>query len=128
MIEKVLSGQYPLVLLGGEDATRPFMYVDDAINATIIVLKAAIEKNKKVINNDFNIGPKKATKILDLAKMIWELLGDGRPFAYEVQATKADTSKRRELDPERIYSLGWKESVSLEDGIQKTAEWVKNRK
>jgi UDP-glucose 4-epimerase len=128
LIEKVLSGQYPLVLLGGKGATRPFTYVDDAVDATVMLVKAAVAKDERVMNTDFNIGPGEATKIVDLAELVWSLLGDGRPFQHEIQSTRADTSVRRELDPAKIYALGWKEKVSLEKGILQTAEWIRERK
>ncbi|MDP3725649.1 MAG: NAD(P)-dependent oxidoreductase [bacterium] len=129
LIEKVLSGQYPLKLLGGEDATRPFTYVDDAVRATVMLVKRVLAGDERVMNTDFNIGPGKATQILDLAKKIWELFGDGRPFRYEVEKTNASTSVRREMNPGKIRSIvGWQEKISLEDGILKTAEWIKSRK
>lgn len=129
LIEKVLNGQYPLKLLGGKGATRPFTYVDDAVLATVMIVKRVLMKDPDVLNNDFNIGPGVATKIIDLAELIWGLLGDERPFKYEVEDTGADTSKRREMNPHKIRSvIKWQEKVSLKEGILKTAEWVRKRK
>ncbi|OGI80215.1 hypothetical protein A2W43_01075 [Candidatus Nomurabacteria bacterium RIFCSPHIGHO2_12_40_11] len=127
LIEKVLRGQYPLELLGKPEATRPFTYIDDAVEATKMVVEKAIEGDTQVLNNDFDIGPKEATRIIDLAQLIWKLLGDGRKFEYIVKETKFDTSIRREMDPTKIETLlGWKPNIKLEDGILKTAEWIKN--
>lgn len=129
LMEKVLSGQYPLRLLGGLEATRPFTYIDDAVHAIVMITKKTLEKDSRVLNNDFNIGPSRATRILDLAELIWRLLGDGRPFKYEVEDTKADTSLRREINPEKIKSIiGWEPQISLEEGIKRTAEWMKSQK
>ena len=126
LIEKVLSGQYPMVLLGNPQATRPFTFVDDAVDVTIKIVEEAMKGNSRVINDDFNIGIDKATKILDLAKIIWRLLGDGRPFKYEIEETFAITSVRREMDATKIEEIiGWQPKVSLLEGILKTAEWVK---
>ena len=128
LIEKVLKEQYPLELLGDPEATRPFTYVDDAIDATVKIVKLTADKNEKVLNNDFNIGNKEHNKIVDLAKIIWGLLGDDRPFEYKQVETKAITAKRRELDPSKVNEIiGWEPQVSLEEGIEKTAEWIKNR-
>ena len=115
--------------MGGLEATRPFTYIDDAVEATVMVAKEVLLKNQKVMNTDFNIGPAKATKILDLAQKTWELLGDGRPFKYVVEDTNAVSAKKRELDPSKIRSvIGWETKVSLEDGIKKTAEWIKQQR
>ncbi len=114
--------------MGGLDATRPVTYVDDAVRATFQIVERALTDDEQVINNDFNIGPKEATKILDLAKIIWELLGDGRPFKYVVQETNANTAQRREMDPEKIEKIiSWRPETSLKEGILKTADWLKNR-
>ena len=129
LIDKVLSGQYPLVFLGSVEATRPFTYVDDAVDATVALVRKVLEGDTNVINNDFNIGPNEATKILDLGKRIWDLLGDGRPFEYQLEKSTAITADRREMIADKLVDVtGWQPKVSLDEGIQKTAEWIKNRK
>lgn len=129
LIEKVLAGQYPLELLGGEHATRPFTYVDDAVSATVALVERAIKRDKKIVGTDFNLGTSKATKIMDVARLIWELLGDKRPFKYVVKKTNAVTAERREMDAKKLtQAIDWKPKVSLRDGIAKTAEWVRRRR
>lgn len=129
LIEKALSGQYPIELLGGENATRPFTYVDDAVAATVAVVEKAVQRDTKIMNTDFNVGTSEATKIVDAAKLVWELLGDGRPFEYVVKETKAVTAVRREMIAEKLESAtGWRPTVSLREGILKTAEWIRRRR
>lgn len=128
LIEKVLGGQYPLELLGGEDATRPFTYVDDAVAATVAIVEKAVQRDSQVMNTDFNVGTSEATKIVDAAKLVWELLGDGRPFEYLVKETKAVTAVRREMIADKLeQATGWRPKVSLQEGILKTAEWIRRR-
>jgi nucleoside-diphosphate-sugar epimerase len=128
LLEKVLSGQYPLELLGGINDTRPFTYIDDAVDATVLLVEQLLQNNMKVINEDFNIGPKAATKILDLAELIWKLYGDSRPFEYVVRDVKTTTAKRREMDPRKIReAIGWEAAVSLEEGVKRTGEWMKGQ-
>jgi len=129
LIEKVLSGQYPLELLGGEDATRSFTYVDDAVAATVAIVEKAVQRDREVINTDFNVGTSEVTRIVDAAKLVWELLGDGKPFQYLVKETKAITAVRREMIAEKIErATGWHTTVSLREGILKTAEWIRRRR
>ena len=128
LIEKTLNGQYPLELLGNSGATRPFTYIDDAIEATFMIVERTLSNDGQVLNNDFNIGPKESLKIVDLAKIIWEILGDDRPFKYTVNKVKANTAVRREMDPEKKQKhIGWQPKTSLRDGIIKTAKWLKYR-
>ncbi len=129
LIEKVISGQYPLELLGGEDASRPFTYVDDAVAATVAIVEKAVQRDSEVMNTDFNVGTSEATKIVDAAKLVWELLGDGRQFEYVVKETEAVTAVRREMIAEKLErATGWHPTVSLREGILKTAEWIRRRR
>lgn len=128
LLEKVLSGQYPLELLGNPNATRPFTYVDDAIEATVDIVVRAAGGDKEVINDDFNIGNDSYYSILELSEIIWKKFGDGRTFSYVVKETKADTAMRREVDISKIKSrIGWSPKTSLEDGLVPTAMWIKDR-
>jgi nucleoside-diphosphate-sugar epimerase len=129
LLEKVISGQYPLELLGDPAATRPFTYVDDAVAATVEIVERAARNDESAKNTDFNIGNNKYYTILELAQVIWKMYGDGREFAYKVIETSANTALRREVDITKIKeTLGWEPKVSLEDGLKPTGEWIKRRR
>lgn len=129
LIEKIIvKKQDPLEILGNPEATRPFTYVDDAVDATVRLFHLMLNKDERVMNTDFNIGNPRALRILDLAKIIWDLLVDGKEFNYEIVKTNAVTAIRREVKPDKLIDItGWKPAVSLEDGILNTAEWIKSR-
>ena len=127
LIKKALAGQYPLELLGGEDATRPFTYIDDAVDASVMIVERALLRDGAVIGNDFNIGPREAKPIVDIARVIWDAAGTRDPFQYVVKSTDAITSVRREMIPDKIENIiGWKPKTDLHEGIAKTVEWIKN--
>lgn len=128
LIEKVVKDQYPIEVLGDPQSTRPFTYIDDAVEATFLITELALRNDKRVLNNDFNVGPREALKIVDLAKIIWEILGDDRPFKYKVLKTKAVTAKLREMNPQKVKEiLGWEPKIKLKEGIIQTAQWIKER-
>ena len=56
----------PLTIVGNGLQSRSFVHVSDVVNA---MLKAA---NSKVKNDIFNVGNKKSTKIIELAKLFRE--------------------------------------------------------
>lgn len=128
LIKKVLSGQYPLELLGAT-GTRPFTYIDDAVEATCMVVERALAQDSQVLGNDFNIGPNEATGIVDLAALIWEECGDGRVFRYVVKNDLGNlTAVRREMNAGKIERIiGWHPRVDLQTGIRKTIEWMRTQ-
>ena len=128
LLQKVIGGQYPVELLGDPEATRPFTYIDDAVEATVAIVLRAAEENDLVRNADFNIGNDKYYTILDLAKIIWEQYGDGREFAYTAVDTEANTALRREVDISKIRKhIGWEPTTTLEEGLKPTAQWIRDR-
>src|SRR6185312_5728757 len=72
LLEKVISGQYPLEFLGNPEATRPFVFIDDAVEATVNIVLRAAKGEDVVRDNDFNIGNDKYYSILELGKIIWQ--------------------------------------------------------
>ncbi|HVV15538.1 MAG TPA: NAD-dependent epimerase/dehydratase family protein [Candidatus Paceibacterota bacterium] len=128
LLQKVLGGQYPLEFLGNPEATRPFVYIDDAVEATVAVVMRAARAEDMVKNEDFNIGNDTHYTILELGKRIWEKYGGDRPFKYAVVDTQADTALRREVDIAKIREkLGWSPKVGLEEGLEPVAKWIRER-
>lgn len=129
LLEKVLiKKQYPVELLGNPKATRPFTFIDDAVNATVCTVEKACVSDKAVMQNDLNIGNDTYYSIEELARIIWEEYGDGRPFEYVCVDTQANTALRREVNISKIREvLGWEPKVSLEEGLPVVAEWIRNR-
>lgn len=128
LLEKIFKGQYPLEILGDPQSTRPFTFVDDAVEATVEIVLRACAEDSIVKNADFNIGNDRYYTILELAELMWKEYGDGRPFAYVSIETKANTALRREVDISKIRThIGWEPKTSLEEGLKPTAEWIRTR-
>jgi UDP-glucuronate decarboxylase len=129
LLEKIIiKNQYPVELLGNPQATRPFTFVDDAISATVEIIERAYSRDTSVQQNDFNIGNDTYYTIEELAKVIWQLYGDGREFAFTAVQTNAITADRREVDIKKIRDVvGWEPKVTLEQGLPIVAEWLRNR-
>ena len=127
LVQKVLSGQYPLeIITNSKDSSRSFTYIDDAVDATVRLVEEAASLNPKVINQDFNIGSSRSIKIIDLARLIWQICGDNRPFKYVLIPVESSTAVRREMDPGKIMTaVGWEAKVGLEQGIMKVVQSMK---
>src|SRR4030042_4811000 len=75
LVRKILVGQYPLELLGNGQQTRCFTHVSD-IAAGIIT----VSLHPKGKNQDFNIGTDHEIKMIDLAKIVWQVMKIKKPF------------------------------------------------
>jgi nucleoside-diphosphate-sugar epimerase len=121
LVQKILSGQYPLELLGSPEATRTFIHVRDVAAGFVKVLES-----EKAVNQDYNLGNENEIKIIDLAKLLWKLCERKEPFKAVWSGEVTDTSVRRSLSAAKLRKLGWKPTVSLEKGAKEVVEWLKN--
>jgi dTDP-glucose 4,6-dehydratase len=108
--------------LGATDTTRDFLYVGDNVDG---VLKAAAADH--VVGEVINIGTGIEVSIGEVAERVLRLLGRDlpvirdeqrlRPPDSEVERLVADTRKASRL-------LAWQPAVDLDDGLQRTIEWM----
>ncbi len=108
----------PLVITGTGEETRDFTFVEDAVEATILVA----EKGKT--GDAYNIGSGRETKIIELANEINKIAAnEGNVQKGERRAW--DHISRRLSNNDKIKALGWNQKTNLENGLRKTFEWFK---
>lgn len=123
LIKKLLLGQYPLELLGNGNQIRCFTHVSDLANGIIAVMES-----EKAINQDFNIANPLPYKMIDLAKLLWKLTGEKKPFKikyvtgfeFDIQKRIPDTSKIEKI-------LNWKAKVPFEKGLAEVVRWLRKK-
>ena len=105
---------------GNGKQTRDLMYVKDAVEAYVRVMK----EREKTQGEVFNIGTGIQTSILDLAKKIMEISGSSSELVYEseraadLERLEADCSKTEKL-------LKWKPEYTIDKGLDITISWFK---
>lgn len=121
LVKKILSGQYPVEILGDGQQTRCFTHVKDLANGIITIMES-----KKAINKDFNIANPQEIKIIELAKMIWGLCQKDKKFKVKFVLSFTHDIKRRVPDVTKMKKLlGWKAKINLEDGLPEIVAWLK---
>ena len=102
--------------------SRDFVYIDDAVDATILGLKITDE-----INTVFNVGSGKRTSVLNVAKTLEKhykldvnINISGRYRIGDIRHNFADISK--------ITKIGFSPKVSFTKGLEKFSNWVKKQK
>lgn len=104
-----------VVIWGTGNATREFLYVEDAAEAIIL----ATERYNK--SDPVNIGAGFEITIKDLAKSIAELTGFKGEIIWDT--SKPDGQPRRMLDTSRAKSeFGFRSKTSFEEGLKKTID------
>lgn len=93
---------------------REFLHVDDLAEACLYLMETYSG------NVSVNIGTGEDISIDDLAKMIKNITGYSGEIKWNT--SKPDGTPRKLLDVSLIHRLGWKHSISLEQGIKKLYE------
>lgn len=108
----------PSVTLWGSGAPlREFLHVNDLAQAVVLTSQ---NYNSSL---HLNVGSGEDLSIKELAVLIGSLSGFGGEIIWD--SSKPDGTLRKTLDVSRIKALGWKPTISLEDGIASTITWYK---
>lgn len=112
----------PLVITGTGEETRDFVYVDDLVDG--LVLAAGTDHAHRCA---FNLGTGNETRVVDLAKAVIDACGSRSDVVYAPRRPW-DRSAHRRADVSRARRvLGWRPTVSLEDGLDRTVGWFRSK-
>ena len=117
----VLRGE-PLTIHSDGRQTRDFVYVGDVVAAWLAALDSEAAHGQV-----FNVGSGRETSIGELADAVLAANGHSRE-TWPVNAGEAQRGdQRRSLaDTSAIErALGWRPTVSLNDGMERTVEWAR---
>ena len=124
LIRKVITaknnGDDTVTIWGTGTPRREFLYVDDLADACYYLMKTYNEPGL------VNIGVGDDISILELTELVVKIIG------YEGQiitdTSKPDGTPRKLMDVSKLNKQGWKARISLEEGIKKVYEEVKDFK
>lgn len=113
--EAKLAGSDSVEIWGSGKPLREFLHVDDCADACIFLLENYSEP--EIVN----IGFGSDLSILELSQLVKQTVGFEGELVFD--SSKPDGTPRKLVDVSKINGLGWKASISLEDGIKNTYEW-----
>lgn len=121
VIQQFLKG--PHIKLGDLTPTRPFLYIDDIVDAFL-----AMGEAEGVEGDVIHFGGPESVSMGELVQRIAAIIGVTpeieqdptrmRPKNSEIHRQSVDGSKA-----ERV--LGWKAKVGLDEGLRRTIDWVR---
>lgn len=118
-IVQALRGE-DITIYGDGMQTRSFCYVDDLIDAMVLMM-ASLEG----FTGPVNIGNPGEFSMLELAERVIQLTGSRSRLVFE--PLPADDPKQRQPDITLARSeLGWQPKVSLEDGLRETIGYFRS--
>ena len=116
VIQAKISGEHEIEVWGDGEQTRSFMYIDDCIFGTQMLLHSDVIE-------PLNIGSAQMVTINELVDIAENIAGITVKRNYNLDAPKG--VRGRSSDNTLIKRLfDWSPSISLEDGLEKTYKWI----
>ncbi|MDP3959457.1 MAG: dTDP-glucose 4,6-dehydratase [Pseudorhodobacter sp.] len=123
VILNALAGK-AIPVYGSGANVRDWLFVEDHADALLAVLA------RGTVGRSYNIGGENEVRNLDLVRMICAILDRARPreapYADQIAfvTDRPGHDARYAIDPTRISTeLGWRPSVTLEQGLARTVDW-----
>jgi GDP-L-fucose synthase len=112
------EGADSVTIWGTGSPLREFLHADDLAEACLFLMDGYNESGL------VNIGVGEDISILDLAKLVKKIVG----FEGEIQldTSKPDGTPRKLMDVSKLNGLGWKSSITLEEGIKMVYNEIKD--
>lgn len=113
--EAKIKGKDQVVVWGSGKPFREFLHVDDLADACLFLMS---NYNSSEI---INIGTGKDLSIAELAYLIKDIIEYDGNIIFDT--SKPDGTPRKLLDVSKLFNMGWKPRITLEEGIRSTYSW-----
>ena len=109
-----------ITIYGDGTQTRSFCFVDDMINALILMMKSKY-------SGPFNLGNPEEFTINDLVDKLLTLIDTKSNIVFKDLPKDDPTKRRPNIDKAKEF-LKWQPTIKLNEGLIKTIEYYKNAK
>jgi dTDP-glucose 4,6-dehydratase len=118
-IYQALSG-VPLTIYGDGSQTRSFCYVDDLVAALLAMI------DQRGLVGPVNVGNPQEITVLELAHRVLGITGSASELTYFPAPVHDPVRRQPDISLARA-TLRWSPKVSLEDGLERTVQWFRER-
>jgi UDP-glucose 4-epimerase len=122
ILAKMQTRPTKLEVLGSGTEERDFIYVEDAVDALLLVANGEHFRGEC-----FNVGTGIGTTVRRTVELILEILGEQTELAFTKSSWKGDVS-RLVADIGKIESIGFKPKHDMKDGLTRLIEWYKGER
>lgn len=113
-------GKPGMVMWGSGKPRREFLHVDDMAAACLFVMQLEDDLFQKMMADEgisfLNIGSGLEISIHDLVNLVADVVGYEGGILWDT--SRPDGISRKLMDISRLKKLGWRHSISLEEGIR----------
>lgn len=148
-IMRLLAGQTPVINLGNEKVLREYLYIDDVVNAYLLLAEKIADyygpenKNMPHTGTDtygwpaFNVSSYTKEETMDLSScsnirsvsdvitLLRKKIHNIEPITIPKPANFIEIPDQY-LDATKIKKLGYTPEVTFEEGVERTIEWYKS--
>jgi nucleoside-diphosphate-sugar epimerase len=111
-----ITGDHTINIWGDGEQTRSFTYIDDAVYGTELLYRSDLSE-------PINLGSDQMVSINQMVDILENISGIKLKRTYDLDAPKG--VRGRNSDNTFIQEqLGWKPSIRLEEGLEKTYRWI----
>lgn len=115
---KAVTSTEEFEMWGDGEQTRSFCYIDDAVEGVIRLMKSDFAE-------PINIGSDEMISMNDMGKMVLGFAGKDIPIKH---IPGPEGVRGRNSNNDLIKKvLGWAPSITLEDGLRRTFDWIKSQ-
>ena len=126
--EAVEKNSPTITVWGTGTPRRELLYSDDLAQACVFLMNLDDTRYNSLLNDTdpplINIGTGEDVTIRELAETVAKVIGFKGDLVFDT--TKPDGTPRKLMDVTRLHNLGWHHTTSLEQGIRKTWDLVRD--
>jgi len=115
VIQAKLSGKLEIEIWGDGHQTRSFMYIDDCLKGTQMLMHSEVIE-------PLNLGSNELVSINQLVEMVEGIAGVKLKRSYNLNAPKGVAGRHSDNTLIKKY-FGWEPSTRLKDGLDNTYAW-----
>jgi UDP-glucose 4-epimerase len=120
---RLLAGS-DLSVFGDGEQTRDYVFVEDVARANLFAADVELDWRGALDEFAFNVGTGVGTSVIQLADTIGRVSGFQGKKVFE--AARKGELRHSTLDVTRLRQHGWKPEVSIEDGLRRTFNWIRD--
>lgn len=113
----IINKRFPLE--GGGKVKKSFLHCRDIANAIYIVAK------KGKLGETYNAGTDKPNSIKEIVQVVSKCLEIRFEDLVKISPGRKGEDNQYWLNSNKIKKLGWKQKISLDEGVQDMVDWVK---